>query len=68
MTRSNIIESMANSERHEWLLCQYCIDAIRSRGEKLFIGDCVVDGDYAEEDGDYACEFCGEYADLYECL
>lgn len=68
MTNTELISYMKTSSRAEWLLCRDCIDAIRSRGERLFVGDCVVDGDYAEMDGDFSCEFCGEYADLYECL
>lgn len=68
MTRFDIMDYFHNSERQEWYICRDCIDAIRSRGEKLFIGDCVIDGEFAEECGDCRCEFCGEYADLYECL
>lgn len=47
--------------------CEYCITELNSRGEKLYKGDLVLTGEEAEEE-QKACEWCGEYDDLYECL
>ena len=48
-------------------LCEYCIEAIRSRGEKLLVGD-QYDLEYeVYADEPQVCEWCGEEADeLYE--
>ena len=48
-------------------LCKYCIEAIRSRGEKLLVGD-QYDLEYeVYADEPQVCEWCGAEADeLYE--
>ena len=44
------------------LLCGHCIEAIRSRGEKLLVGD-IIDTDEKS-----VCDWCDETDDeLYEC-
>ena len=50
-------------------LCRNCIEAIRSRGEKLFVGHEVDFTEYADEHGKEAsCEWCEDNeATLYEC-
>ena len=60
------------------LLCQSCIFALRSRGEKVFVGDRVERLDYEEDGKEFKCGFCGDdflYDDdpqdddeLYECV
>jgi len=46
-------------------LCKNCIDAIKSRGEKVFVGDEA----FEEPDGSMKCEWCEEEGmTLYECL
>ena len=47
-------------------LCSNCIDAIKSRGEKIFVGDSM----YFELDNVGKCEWCEELfeaSDLYDC-
>lgn len=47
------------------LLCEHCIDAIRSRGEKVFVAGEYWDFD---EEDEIACEWCEETEKtLYEC-
>ena len=47
------------------LLCEHCIGAIRSRGEKVFVAGEFWDFD---EEDEVACEWCGEDGKtLYEC-
>lgn len=53
-------------EHEGWWLCRHCIDAIRSRGEVVFVGPLAMDIDEAEET-ETCCEWCGEIDDLYEC-
>ena len=53
--------------RKRILLCAYCIDAIRSRGESVYQGELDMDAGAAEETGT-TCEWCDEIDDLYECL
>lgn len=48
------------------ILCESCIEAIRSRGEKVLVGERVYDCDESEEE-ETPCEWCGECDDLYEC-
>lgn len=43
-------------------LCQYCIEAIRSRHEPVYVGEKV----YSVDD-EQKCEWCDEVDDLYEC-
>ena len=47
--------------------CEHCIEELKSRGEKVLVGDQVYTIEEAEEE-QKACEWCGEYDDLYECL
>ena len=50
-------------------LCQYCIEAIESRGEPVFIGPQIFSADdieYGEEE--QRCDWCGEVDDLYKCF
>ncbi len=60
------------------ILCEHCIEAIRSRGEKLFVGEAIYqDIDYDEEKEEWIsddgktileCEWCEEVdPTLYEC-
>lgn len=42
------------------IICQRCIQAIRSRGEKVVIDE-EIDNEIAEEDG-LVCEWCDEPA------
>lgn len=49
---------------YSMLLCEHCIQAIRSRGEELYVGDLEYDIDEAEEEG-ITCDWCDEYDDLY---
>lgn len=45
-------------------LCEYCIEAIRSRGEKLRIVDHV----YTDDEEPIVCDWCGEETEeYYEC-
>lgn len=52
---------------NKWCLCNHCIDAIKSRGEKLFVGDMVLDYEESEE-LNFPCEWCGEFGELYEVM
>lgn len=47
-------------------ICQRCIDAIRSRGEIIYVGPVIVDYDVANEEN-ITCELCDEIDDLYDC-
>ena len=47
------------------LLCEHCIQAIRSR-EPLFVGELAMGVEESEESST-PCSWCGEYDDLYEC-
>lgn len=46
-------------------LCKRCIDAIKSRGEIVYVGPQVfiIDDDEEEE----KCDWCEEVDDLYDC-
>ena len=48
------------------LLCDHCIDYLRSRGERVFKGPLALDIDEAEL-AERSCEWCGEVDDLYDC-
>ena len=50
-------------------LCRHCIDAIKSRGERVFVGDLIADAEECETDypGEAVCDWCGEVDDLYAC-
>ena len=51
----------------KWILCKHCIAAIKSRGEKLYVGD-EIDVD-CWEDEKPKCEWCDEEDTiLYECI
>lgn len=53
----------------KWCLCQNCIDAIKSRGEPIYVGTkifSVDDIEYGEEEK--KCQWCEEVDDLYECI
>jgi len=41
-------------------LCTYCIEGLRSHGEKIFVSDIT------HYDG--ICEWCGEEDDVDECM
>lgn len=48
------------------LLCRYCIDAIRSRGEEVYVGNTIFFDLEPEEM--WHCEWCEEESDdLYKC-
>lgn len=47
------------------LLCDHCIRALRSRGEVIYVGNCIPVEEAKENLT--PCEWCGEYDDLYEC-
>lgn len=62
----------------QWILCEHCIEAIRSRGEKIIILDTISqDIDYDEEKEQWVseddepilkCSWCGEpNPELFEC-
>lgn len=64
-----------------WVLCERCISAIKSRGEKVFIGDMISqDIEYDDDKKEWhqiydpdepikKCEWCDEIEpDLFECL
>ena len=42
-------------KRKKLCVCQYCIQEMKSRGEKIFIGDIVIE--------EKICEWCGEEDD-----
>ena len=48
-----------------WLLCQHCIDAIKSRGEIVYVGSEFSD---YEPDEEVKCEWCDEPDIVYECM
>ena len=53
----------------KWLLCDYCITAIRSRGERLFVGPIAFNADDVEYgEPEQKCDMCNEVDDLYECI
>lgn len=55
-------------------VCQNCIDSIRSRGEKIMVGELIsLDYEWNEDEGKWEdipqkCDLCEEENyDLYEC-
>lgn len=48
------------------LLCKRCIDAIKSRGEDIWVGRLAYSCDDAEEE-EKKCDWCEEIDDLYDC-
>lgn len=53
--------------KNKLILCEYCIEELRSRGEKVLVGDRVYRLEESEEENK-PCEWCGEYDDLFECV
>lgn len=53
-----------------WCLCMNCINAIKSRGEKIFVGLVIDPDEYLEENGETLhCEWCdAEDVDIYETI
>lgn len=47
------------------LLCRYCIDAIKSRGETVYVGSEYTDH---EPDEEVKCEWCEEEDMVYDCI
>ena len=47
------------------LLCKNCIDAIKTRGEPIYVGPLVSDMDDEEN---LVCEWCAEPDTLYDCI
>lgn len=39
--------------------CRYCLEEVRSRGERILEGECIGEG---------RCDWCDEVDDLVECL
>lgn len=58
-------EELRNESGCDCVLCRNCIDAIKSRGEKIYVGPLFLGAEEVEEMGG-ACEWCGEIDDLYE--
>ena len=48
------------------LICKRCIDALKSRGEEIWVGPMRMDAEEAEEEN-AQCELCDEVDDLYDC-
>jgi len=46
------------------LMCRYCIEEAKSRGEKVYVGDLEMYFEQSMED-DIPCECCDEYDDLF---
>ena len=47
------------------LMCDYCQEALKSRGEILFVG--WQEMTYEESiESNITCEWCGEHGDLWE--
>ena len=50
------------------LLCERCIEAIRSRGEKVVVQDVYYQEYQDEYEDPIKCEWCNEVDDtIYEC-
>lgn len=49
-------------------ICDYCIQAIRSHGEEIFVGDRLFSWQIKEEN--LKCDFCDEeyFDELFNCL
>lgn len=48
------------------LMCEHCIEEIRSRGDYVVVGEMKYSAEEAEE-MDIKCDWCDEYEDLYDC-
>ena len=48
-------------------LCQRCIDAIKSRGEIVYVGPKFRDYEPEDEDN-IRCEWCDEPNTLFDCI
>jgi len=48
------------------LLCNYCIESIRSHGEPVYKGELKYDYEESVLEN-VKCEHCNEHDDLYEC-
>ena len=56
---------MKQQIKPKWLLCQNCIDALASRGEKPYVGKMISQDD----DEPLKCDWCEEEVlELYECI
>ena len=51
----------------EKCICPYCIQAWKSHGEKLYVGNIKYEYDEAVE-LNIGCDLCGEADDLYEVI
>ena len=51
-------------------ICTWCINGIRSHGEKIYVGDEIDYDEYFEEHGKEAtCDICDELAEqIFECV
>ena len=51
-------------------LCTWCINGIRSHGEKVYVGDEIDYDEYFETHGKEAvCEWCNEAeVEIHECI
>ncbi|MBO7070523.1 MAG: hypothetical protein J6W09_04440 [Bacteroidales bacterium] len=50
-------------------LCENCILAIKSHGEKLAVGDIIEQDDVENEEDYMPCEWCDDNTqDIYECF
>lgn len=47
------------------LLCRRCIEAIKSRGEIVYVGSEYTD---SEPDEEVKCEWCEEVDTVYDCI
>ena len=49
-------------------ICDYCLQAMRSRGEEIFVGDKLFSWNIEEEN--LKCDFCDEeeFDELFNCL
>ena len=47
------------------LLCEQCINAIKSRGEIVYVGSEYTD---FEPDEEVKCEWCDEVDTVYDCI
>ena len=48
------------------LLCEHCIEELRSRGEVVYVNYDMKYSIEEAEEMNIECEWCGEYDDLYE--
>lgn len=56
-------------KQEKWHLCKNCIDAIKSRGEIIYVGPLVFSVDnMAYGEPEQKCSWCEEVDDLYDCI